>query len=129
MGIREECRDLVNFTALDPTDFVIPDHIDRAKMERCIAMRPVPYWRNDKYRLMCRWWIVCMPKYAAGYDCVMRLDDDSIIEEPIKQDLFAWFMEKELVYAGNLIHNDCSICCYGMREFFLAEVSREAGSH
>ena len=118
MGIRGPYRNLVSFQALDAGDFELPAHIDKAKMDKCIAQQPVPYWRNAKYRMMCRWWIVHMPRYVSGYDYVMRLDDDSFIEEPIKEDLFKWAAAKDLVYASNLIHTDCGVCCYGMDEFF-----------
>jgi hypothetical protein len=117
MSVRASCRSLVTFRALDPGDFQVPDHIDVAKMERCIATRATPYWRNKKYRMMCRWWLVHFPRYAEGYDYVMRLDDDSLIEEPIP-DLFAWAAQRNLVYASNILHVDCGLCCYGMREFF-----------
>ena len=108
MSVRESCRSLVTFRALDKGDFEVPSHIDKDKMMRCIATRATPYWRNEKYRMMCRWWLVHFPRYAAGYDYVMRLDDDSIIEEPVP-DLFAWAANKELVYASNLLHVDCGI--------------------
>lgn len=117
MGIRRSCRHCVTFRALDPGDFVVPDHIDREKMDRCIATKPTPYWRNVAYRNMCRWWLVHMPKYAAGYDYVMRLDDDSIIEETVP-DLFAWANDRKLVYASNILHTDCGMANYGMKEFF-----------
>lgn len=118
MSIRDSCRDLVSFVHLDPDDFVIPDHIDKKKMANCIATKPVPYWRNEKYRLMCRWWMVHFHKYAKGYDYVMRLDDDSIIEEPIENDLFQWMADNDLIYSSNLVHVDCGICCHDMKEFF-----------
>lgn len=117
MSIRMSCRSLVTFRAVDKDDFVLPPHIDEAKMNRCIATNPTPYWRNAKYRMMCRWWIVHMPKYAEGYDYVMRVDDDSFIEETIP-DLFDWMEKKKLVYASNFLHMDCGICSYGMKEFF-----------
>lgn len=117
ISVRRSCRSLVTFQALDKDDFKLPDHIDRDKMERCIATKAAPYWRNEKYRMMCRWWLVHFPKYASGYDYVMRLDDDSIIEEPVP-DLFEWTAKKDLVYASNLLHVDCGLCCYGMKKFF-----------
>jgi len=117
-SVRESCRSLVSFVTLDPDDFKLPDHIDRRKMENCIALKCTPYWRSDKYRMMCRWWLVHFPKYAAGYDYVMRLDDDSIIEEPLNYDLFEWFEKNNLDYASNMLHSDCGICCYGMKQFF-----------
>ena len=116
-GIRKSCRSLVTFRALDAGDFTVPDHIDKDKMRRCIATKPAPYWRNEAYRNMCRWWLVHMPKYASGYDYVMRIDDDSFIEEPTP-DLFKWASDKKLVYASNLLHTDCGMCNYGMMEFF-----------
>lgn len=117
MSVRSSCRSLITFRALDPGDFEIPAHINRDKMKRCIATRATPYWRNEKYRMMCRWWLVHFPRYASGYDYVMRLDDDSIIEEPIP-DLFEWAAKKDLLYVSNFLHVDCGICCYGMKEFF-----------
>lgn len=116
-GVREECRSYVSFRTLDPDDFKVPGHIDKEKLERCVAAAPTPYWRNIPYRNMCRWWLVHMPKYAAGYDYVMRLDDDAFIEEPLP-DLFDWANKKGLVYASNFIHSDCGMCNYGMMEFF-----------
>ena len=116
-GIRHSCRSCVTFRALDPGDFTLPAHIDAKKMQDCIDLKVVPYWRNATYRMMCRWWLVHFPKYTKGYDYVIRLDDDSFIEEPIP-DIFSWMNEKKLVYASNFIHIDCGICSYGMKDFF-----------
>jgi hypothetical protein len=116
-GIRESCRSLVSFRALDAGDFSVPEHIDKDKLKRCIETKPVPYWRNEAYRNMCRWWVVHVHKYAKGYTYIMRIDDDAIIEEPIP-DLFEWAKNKNFVYASNMLHTDCGICNYGMRQFF-----------
>jgi Glycolipid 2-alpha-mannosyltransferase len=118
MGIRESCRHWVSFQTMDPEDFKVPSHLDADKVRRVVALKPVPYWRNDKYRMMCRWWLLGFQKYAVNYDYVMRLDDDSFIEEPLTQDMFRILKNKQSVYASNLIHTDCALCCYGMREFF-----------
>lgn len=119
-SIRGSCRDLISFQALDPKDFKVPACIDQQKLDRCLAIKPhpTPYWRNERYRLMCRWWLMEFPKYVKSYDYVMRLDDDSFIEEPIKYDLFEWAQKKDLNYASNFLHIDCGICCYGMKSFF-----------
>lgn len=120
MSIRGSCRDLVSFQALNPNDFKVPSYIDQQKLDRCLSIKPhpTPYWRNEKYRLMCRWWLMEFPKYVKHYDYVMRLDDDSLIEEPIKYDLFEWAQKKDLNYASNFLHIDCGVCCYGMKDFF-----------
>ena len=118
MSVRATCRHLVSFVSLDADDFVLPSHIDEDKMNACIDTKAVPYWRNAKYRMMCRWWLVHFPKYAKGYEYVMRLDDDAFIEEHIESDLFAWMKGGNYVYASNMVHVDCGICCYGMSTFF-----------
>lgn len=116
MGIRVSCRSLVSFHQLEPTDFQIPEHIDADKVARCVALKVVPYWRTDKYRMMCRWWSINVWKYAKGYDYIMRLDDDSIIEEPITYDLFKWTADNNLVYSSNILSLDCGICNHGFKE-------------
>lgn len=123
LSVRASCRDLVSFQALDPEDFKVPSHIDEKKLNHILSIKPppTPYWRNKKYRLMCRWWLVHFMKYVKGYDYVMRLDDDSLIEEPIKEDLFKWMQTNDLNYSSNFIHMDCGICCYGMKQFFEKE--------
>jgi hypothetical protein len=118
-GIRSECRSLLTFKEIDTGDFSIPSHIDIDKMNRIIDLRIVPYWRNQKYRSMCNFWLKNFYKYTTGYDYVMRIDDDSIIEEPIKYDLFELMRDKDYIYMSNIIHLDCSLCNYGMKEFFV----------
>lgn len=118
MSVRDSCRSLVSFQTLDKDDFEIPTHIDKERVRQIVALRPVPYWRNEKYRMMCRWWTVLFQKYAKNYDYVMRLDDDSFIEEPIHRDMFQSMKQGGFAYASNIIHNDCAMCSYGMKEFF-----------
>ena len=118
-GIRGECRNLLTFQQIDDEDFRIPSHIDIDKMNSIIDLRVVPYWRNQKYRSMCYFWMKNFYKYTKGYNYVMRLDDDSIIEEPIKYDLFEMMSDKDFIYMSNIIHLDCSLCNYGMKDFFL----------
>jgi alpha 1,2-mannosyltransferase len=118
LSIRGECKDIVKFQELDKNDFKVPEHINKLKMEKCINVKPVPYWRNDKYRIMCNFWIKHFFKYCKEYDYVMRIDDDSIIEEPITDDMFQIMKDKDLNYISNIVHIDCSICNYGMKDFF-----------
>lgn len=120
-GVREECRELVSFSKIDKKDFSIPEHIDIEKMQKSIDLQPVPYWRNAKYRCMCNFWIKHFIKYTKKFDYIMRLDDDSIIEEPIVNDLFELMKSKDLNYMSNIIHIDCSMCNYEMKDFFSTE--------
>jgi hypothetical protein len=124
-GIRSECRNLLTFKQIDDEDFRIPSHIDIDKMNSIIDLRVVPYWRNQKYRSMCYFWMKNFSKYTKDYNYVMRLDDDSIIEEPIKYDLFEMMSDKDYIYISNIIHLDCSLCNYGMKDFFLKHYENE----
>jgi hypothetical protein len=117
-SIREEGRHLVSFKKIDEDDFKIPDYINEELLDKCINLAPVPYWRNKNYRKMCNFWINHFFKYVTDYDYVMRLDDDSIIEEAINNDLFKVMEERSLIYISNLVHIDCGLCCYGMKELF-----------
>ena len=119
MSIRSDYRYLLQFKQIDEQDFCIPSHINIDKMNSIIDLQVVPYWRNQKYRSMCYFWLKNFYKYTKNYDYVMRIDDDSIIEEQIMYDLFELMRDKDLIYLSNIIHLDCSICNYGMKEFFL----------
>jgi len=117
-GVREESRSFIKFKVLDKDDFKTPEHIDKIKLTKSIELQPVPYWRNESYRNMCNFWLKHFTKYVTEYDYVMRLDDDSIIEEKINSDLFQIMKERNLNYISNIIHIDCGICNYEMKEFF-----------
>ena len=125
-GIRSECRSLLTFKQIDEEDFTIPSHIDKEKMDSIIDLRIVPYWRNQKYRFMCNFWLKHFYKYTTDYEYVMRIDDDSIIEEPIKYDLFELMRDKDYIYLSNIIHLDCSLCNYGMKDFFIKYYQEQA---
>lgn len=118
-SVRITCRSLVSFRKLDDGDFDIPDHIDKEKAKACVDIQATPYWRNMAYRNMCRWWIVHMPKYAAGYDYIMRIDDDLLIEDPIDRDIIQYAASNKYVYISNMIHIDCPVCCYGFRDLLV----------
>tara|TARA_B100001142_G_scaffold326690_1_gene382685 strand:+ start:459 stop:1436 length:978 start_codon:yes stop_codon:yes gene_type:complete len=117
-GIRGECKELIKFKEIDKNDFEIPEHIDKDKLNKSVNTQIVPYWRNKKYRSMCYFWIKHFIKYCDGYDYIMRLDDDSIIEEPITSDLFKLLNDNKNVYMSNIIHIDCGICNFEMKELF-----------
>ena len=117
-SIRNNYRNLISFTEIDKTDFKVPDYIDENKLNKLVNLQIVPYWRNIKYRLMCNFWINHFTKYTKDYDYIMRLDDDSIIEEPINIDLFELLKNNDKVYLSNIVHIDCGLCNFRMKELF-----------
>jgi len=118
MGVRHNNRYLISFRELDKNDFSIPSHISEERVQHIVDLKPVPYWRNMKYRMMCNFWIQHFQKYTTDYEYIMRLDDDSIIEETIDKDLFNVMKNKDLIYMSNIVHIDCGICNYKMKEMF-----------
>jgi len=118
LGIRSDYRYLLSFCEIDKDDFTIPNNIDLERVSKIVSLKPVPYWRNLKYRMMCNFWMNHIYKYTKDYEYFMRLDDDSIIEEPICLDLFKHMYEKQLIYVSNFVHIDCGLCNYGMKDLF-----------
>lgn len=116
MGLRGDCGQLVTFVTLDAADFQMPAWIDADRLKRNLEARPVPYWRNLRYRAMCRFWLVHIRKYVGDLDIYCRLDDDAWIEQPITGDLFK--VAGDSVMTSAIVHVECPVCSYGMRHLF-----------
>lgn len=117
LSVRLDFRSLIKFINIDPADFDLPD-LDLERLKRVQSLPdPVIWWRDEKYRKMCRWWLVHFYKYVSDYDYIMRMDDDSIIEEEIP-DYIEMASKEQLIYISNMVHYDCCVCCFGLKEFF-----------
>ena len=115
-GLRGNCADLVSFVTIGASDFDTPAWIDADRLRRNLEARPVPYWRDERYRAMCRFWLVHIWKYVADLDVVCRLDDDAFIEEPVREDMFRALGRN--VMSSAIVHVECPVCSYGMRQLF-----------
>ena len=118
LSVRSQYRHLISFKEIKASCFDTPPFIDSNRLARNLSAMPVPYWRNERYRAMCRFWLTDFFDYVTDLDYYMRLDDDALIEEPIHLDLFQLMVEKGLTYISNMVHIDCPVCCYGMKDFF-----------
>ena len=117
-GLRGTCGELLSFVTLDAGDFEVPSWVDRDRYARNLAAQPVPYWRDERYRMMCRFWMVKARKYVADLDYYCRMDDDAWLEAPISVDLFDVARGSGKVLLGSIVHIDCAVANYGMHEFF-----------
>lgn len=117
-GLRGDAGALLTFVRVDAGDFDVPAWIDRDRLQRNIAAQPVPYWRDLRYRLMCRFWLVHARKYVRDLEYYCRLDDDAWLEEDVATDLFAAVKASNAALAGAVVHVDCPVCTYGMRALF-----------
>lgn len=113
-----ENKNLIKFKKIEKQHFSVPEHINLDKLSKSVNTQIVPYWRNIKYRTMCNFWLQHFTKYCSEYEYVMRLDDDSFIEEPLINDLFKICKDSDANYMSNIAHIDCGICNYGMKELF-----------
>ena len=60
--------------------------------------------RDLSYRSMCRWWLQHFPLHVREFEYYMRLDDDSILHEPLANDPFQTAAAGGLDYVSNLVH-------------------------
>lgn len=60
------------------------------------------------YRMMCRFWAGYVWRFASldPYDVYLRLDTDSVIERPMRQDLFRYFKTQQCQYAYNNLRRE-----------------------
>jgi len=83
--------------------FQTPPHIDLPKVMESINNPPVPFWRNLGYRHMCRFWSrIVFELLQDEFDNIMRLDDDSLIMEPVT-DLFKLLRSSNKTYMYRLL--------------------------
>lgn len=117
-AVRRPLRDLVEFVELEDTHFTVPDWIDIEAVGQSISR--LPKSRSMGYRLMCRWWLMHSHQYLSDFEYIMRLDDDLILEEPLREDLFLVMDGLSLDLASNIVHIDNPIFTHGLRNL-LAE--------
>ncbi|MEO7194988.1 MAG: hypothetical protein ABIZ05_09215 [Pseudonocardiaceae bacterium] len=117
-GVRGGLGRLLQFRQVDPEDFRVPVELD----EQTVALHAslVPVARGIRYRLMCRWWLVHLPRYVTEFEYYMRLDDDSVIEERLAADLFEVAARYDLDFASNLIHLEHPLNAFGLEDFVRA---------
>jgi hypothetical protein len=65
---------------------------------------PIQFQENLGYKHMCRFYAMQIYELVGEFDYILRLDDDSYIESPIKYDLFSYMQKRNLTYG--YIHKD-----------------------
>ena len=99
----------------------LPDFLDYNEVIENINKKPVKHWRDLGYRFMCYFYAceIFNHPVISKYKYYMRLDDDSFIESPINNDLFAFMYRNKIDYIYRaLVRSDCVISNEGIIHFF-----------
>tara|TARA_Y100000389_G_C17446090_1_gene511684 strand:+ start:1401 stop:2351 length:951 start_codon:yes stop_codon:yes gene_type:complete len=115
MGIRENCRNTIEFIELSNDMFKV--NVDEQQLTRTLNIKPTLSWGDKEERIMNRFWIIEFWDFVKEYDYVMKLDDDTIIEEPIKEDFFKIIDTKNFNLLFNMLHVDCGIGNFGLKDY------------
>lgn len=115
LGIRESCRSLVKFIEL--SNDLFKSTVDEQQLNRTLNIKPTLDWGTKDERLINRFWIIEIWDLVKEYDYIMKLNDDTIIEEPIKEDLFKIMDVKGFNFIFNMLKIDCGIANFGMKDY------------
>lgn len=115
MGIRESCRNLIEFMELPSDLFKI--NVDEQQLTRTINIKPTLDWGDKEERVMNRFWTIEFWDMVKEYDFIMKLNDDTLIEEPIKEDLFKIIDVKDFNLLFNMLQIDCGVGNFGLKDY------------
>lgn len=124
MGIREECRDCMHF---DVVTIETPPEIDTTKLNKCINTMPTINWgkvyeRNIEYFWLFTFW----EKFGDKFDYILKMNDDILVEEPIKEDMFKLIDNRASHILYCHIKKDCPIESFGIRNYLIANFQQHA---
>lgn len=123
LSIRENNRSCINFKDIN---LKTPDNLDMDKVSKIISCEITSNWgdindRNKNHFWMFDFW----NQIGHEFDYVMKMDDDVIIEEPLKEDLFKIIDNRALNILFCTLTTLCSIGTFGMKNFLIANFQSE----
>ena len=93
----------------------IPDNIDTDKLNTLLRTNITSNWNNVEYRNLSYYMLFTFWKEIAyDFDYIMTLNDDVIIEEPIKEDFFNIIDNKANNIMFCLMSDHCAFSSFGM---------------
>jgi len=99
----------------------LPEFLDYNEVIQNINKKPIKHWRDLGYRFMCYFYAceIFNHPIITKYKYYMRVDDDSFIETPINNDIFAFMYRNQFDYLyRTLIKSECVISNEGIVNFF-----------
>ncbi len=118
LGIRSDCSNNVFFKDIK---IEIPENIDKEKLNSILNYNITSEWNNIEYRNLTFYMLYDFWKdFGDDFDYIMKLNDDVLIEEPIKEDFFNIIDNR----ANNILFcsmsNQCVFSSFGMYDLLKA---------
>lgn len=121
LGIRDDCQKLVKFKDIK---LEIPDNVNKDKLSLLVNYDITTDWYDIEYRNLTYYMLYTFwDDIGNEFDYVMKLNDDTIIEEPIKEDFFKLIDNRANNLLFCMMRNYCSISSFGMYDLLKANVS------
>lgn len=123
LGIRSDCSNLVSFKDIKLST---PDNIDKDKLNTILKTDITPDWYNVEYRNLSYYMLFTFwEEIANEFDYVMKLNDDTIIEEPVKEDFFNIIDNRANNILFCLMSNQCVFSSFGMYDLLKANFQND----
>jgi hypothetical protein len=115
LGIRENSRNLVSFWEL--SNDLFESNINEQQLTKTLNMNPILDWGDKKDRQITFFWTISIWDLLKDWDYIMKMDDDTLIEEPIKEDFFKIVDVKNFNILFNMLKVDCGISNFGLKDY------------
>ena len=111
-SIRDDFKNLINFKKIN---LYIPDNIDNDKLTEIINIE-FEDWETIYQRKLNHFWLFDFwEKIAIDFDYILKLDDDLLIEEPIREDFFNIIDNRANNILFTMLKYKCSIGSYSFK--------------
>ena len=112
LGIRSDCSNLVSFKDIKLST---PENIDKDKLNTILNSTITNDWNNIEYRNLTYYMLFTFwDDIGSEFDYIMKLNDDVIIEEPIKEDFFNIMDNRANNILFCLMENQCIFSSFGL---------------
>lgn len=121
LSIRDDCRKLIHFKDII---LKIPENIDKNKLNSIVNYDISNDWYDIEYRNLTYYMLYTFwEDIGAEFDYVMKLNDDTIIEEPIKDDFFKLIDNRANNILFCMMRDYCPISSFGMYDLLKANIT------
>ena len=121
LGIRNDCRNLINFKDIKLENPIIDNNIDKSLKYNITKDWDKIGERNLNYYMLYTFW----EEIGNEFDYILKMNDDVLIEEPIKDDLFKILDNR----ANNLLFCTLTQYCpyrsFGIKDYLKANFSED----
>ena len=112
LGIRSDCSNVVSFKDIKLST---PENIDKDKLNTILNSNITNDWNNIEYRNLTYYMLFSFwDDIGFEFDYIMKLNDDVIIEEPIKEDFFNIMDNRANNILFCLMENQCIFSSFGI---------------